>query len=137
VGALSVLALMHLHRRRARALVRLEAARMAAPPTHSEVVIMGCGSSTGVPRAACLTAEDPSICKTCTLAAIGPPEHNRNWRSNPSLLIRVVRPPSAEAVAAAAASGAAAPAPSVRNIVIDIGKTWLSSALRWYPRLFT
>ena len=48
----------------------------------------------------------------------GRPDDNRNWRGNPSLLIRYYQPTTGE----------------YRNIQIDAGKTFRESMLRWYPR---
>lgn len=94
----------------------------SAPPSTSEIIFMGTGSSTGVPRATCVM--DPnSKCHTCKLAMEGTPETNHNWRGNPSILIRYVTPSSNNASS-----------PLVRNIQIDICKTFLPSVLRFYPR---
>lgn len=85
---------------------------------------MGCGSSTGVPRAACVL-DGMNECETCCLAMEGSPETNRNWRGNPSLLIRFVPPPSTPG----------APSPPVLTFQIDCCKTFLQGVLRWFPRL--
>eukprot|EP00959_Pyramimonas_sp_CCMP1952_P190892 3992172-Pyramimonas_sp.AAC.1 len=53
------------------------------------LVVLGSGSSTGVPRPFCLFEgnKDSAKCKVSRLALLGPPEENRNYRGNPSLLI--------------------------------------------------
>ena len=48
----------------------------------------------------------------------GRPEDNRNWRGNPSVLIRYYSPALA----------------AYRHVQIDCGKTFRESMLRWYPR---
>lgn len=48
---------------------------------------MGSGSSSGVPRAACLLDPD-SKCVTCKSSLQLHPEKNKNYRGNVSLLIR-------------------------------------------------
>jgi phosphoribosyl 1,2-cyclic phosphodiesterase len=118
VGA-SVLARFSQSRRAARSL-----ASRTALLSSSEVIILGCGSSTGVPRAACVT-EHPIQCETCARAMQGPPETNRNWRGNPSLLIRYVHPRSV-------GDDPSTP-PRHSNIQIDVCKTFLPAVLRWFP----
>ncbi|CAG8505065.1 7799_t:CDS:10 [Dentiscutata heterogama] len=70
-------------------------------------------TSSGVPTVACLS--DPeSKCKTCMSTRT--PEGEVNVRRNTSLLIRVNHEDG-----------------RVRNIVIDCGKTFYVSALKWWP----
>ena len=54
------------------------------------LVVLGSGSSTGVPRPFCLFDDnkDSVKCKVSRLAMLGRPEENRNYRGNPSLLIQ-------------------------------------------------
>lgn len=52
-----------------------------------------------------------------------PHDTNRNWRGNPSLLIRFVHPLTSTNEH-----------PHVSNLQIDICKTFLSSTLRWFPK---
>ena len=62
VGAAGAMVLLWLRKGRARRQAAAEAARRSAPIQHSEIIVLGCGSSTGVPRAACVV--DPnSECK--------------------------------------------------------------------------
>ena len=87
------------------------------PPGVSQLIVLGSGSSSGVPRAACILT-DTITCRTCALAMQGRPEDNRNWRSNPSLLIHYYQPSTSD----------------YRNVQIDAGKTFRETMLRWYPR---
>ncbi|KAK2653449.1 hypothetical protein Ddye_013305 [Dipteronia dyeriana] len=77
----------------------------------SEIIFVGTGTSEGIPRVSCLT--NPSKkCPVCTKAA---EPGSRNRRLNTSMLIRY-------------------PGPSGRcNILIDAGKFFYHSALRWFP----
>lgn len=81
------------------------------PAQQSEIVFMGTGTSEGIPRVSCLT--NPSKkCPVCT-KAVEP--GNKNRRLNTSILIRY-------------------PGPSGRrNILIDAGKFFYHSAIRWFP----
>ncbi|CAI2166801.1 8829_t:CDS:2 [Funneliformis geosporum] len=78
-----------------------------------EIIFIGTGTSSGVPTVACLTDPQKS-CKTCmsTLTSEG----EVNVRRNTSLLVRVNHEDG-----------------RVRNIVIDCGKTFYVSALKWWP----
>lgn len=81
------------------------------PVEQSEIIFMGTGTSEGIPRVSCLT--DPlKKCSVCT-KALEP--GNKNRRLNTSILIRYSRQ-----------SGR-------RNILIDVGKFFYHSALRWFP----
>ena len=73
----------------------------------SEAVIVGCGSSSAVPRLRCLVSPD-GPCAVCADAAANP--HSRNHRGNPSLLIRHVGADGAARCASHVASARAAPA---------------------------
>ncbi|XP_031263450.1 uncharacterized protein LOC116121647 [Pistacia vera] len=81
------------------------------PAHQSEIIFIGTGTSEGIPRVSCLT--DPlKKCPVCT-KAVEP--GNKNRRLNTSILIRY-------------------PGPSGRyNILIDAGKFFYHSALRWFP----
>ncbi|KAG6782105.1 hypothetical protein POTOM_011493 [Populus tomentosa] len=77
----------------------------------SEIIFMGTGTSEGIPRLSCLT--NPSNkCPVCS-KAVEP--GNKNRRLNTGLLICYHGP-----------SGR-------RNILIDVGKFFYHSALRWFP----
>ncbi|KAK4395114.1 putative hydrolase [Sesamum angolense] len=77
----------------------------------SEIIFVGTGTSEGIPRVSCLTNPDKK-CPVCW-KAIEP--GNKNRRLNTSLLVRFSRP-----------SGE-------RNILIDAGKFFYHSALKWFP----
>ncbi|XP_027168382.1 putative hydrolase C777.06c [Coffea eugenioides] len=80
-------------------------------PEQPEIVFVGTGTSEGIPRVSCLT--NPT--KTCPVCAQAAEPGNKNRRLNTSLLIRYPRP-----------SGKC-------NILIDAGKFFYHSALRWFP----
>ncbi|XVF74403.1 hypothetical protein PTKIN_Ptkin13bG0107800 [Pterospermum kingtungense] len=81
------------------------------PAEQSEIIFIGTGTSEGIPRVSCLT--DPvKKCPVCT-KAVEP--GNKNRRLNTSILIRYSKP-----------SGRC-------NILIDAGKFFYHSALRWFP----
>ncbi|KAG5248625.1 SERINE PALMITOYLTRANSFERASE [Salix suchowensis] len=75
----------------------------------SEIIFMGTGTSEGIPRLSCLTNPSINVCSK----AVEP--GNKNRRLNTSLLIRYHGP-----------SGR-------RNILIDVGKFFYHSSLRWFP----
>ena len=159
IGAAAAMVITRFLRKRVHRRAAAEAAALAAPITRSELIFMGTGSSTGVPRAMCVANPEsdcevrtnrgdkavrewayviahrlsPCLCvaQTCRMSMIGPSELNRNWRGNPSLLIRFVAPGSASWDSSSSTDSSL---PTVRNIQIDICKTFLSSALRLYPR---
>lgn len=77
----------------------------------SEIIFMGTGTSEGIPRVSCLT-NTLKRCPVCTNAVeLG----NKNRRLNTSILIRHAR--SSERY----------------NILVDAGKFFYHSALRWFP----
>ncbi|CAH1422778.1 unnamed protein product [Lactuca virosa] len=76
-----------------------------------EIIFMGTGTSEGVPRVSCLT-HPLKKCPVCSKAVV---RGNKNKRLNTSLLIRYPRP-----------SG-------ISNVLIDAGKFFYQSALRWFP----
>lgn len=87
------------------------------PAQKSRLVFTGTGNSTGTPRPACLLSmKSDTRCRVSLLAMRGSPICNRNYRGNPGMLIQY-----------------AAPDRRVRNIQIDVGKTYRESLLRWYP----
>ncbi|PWA43347.1 metallo-hydrolase/oxidoreductase superfamily protein [Artemisia annua] len=80
-------------------------------PDQPELIFIGTGTSEGIPRVSCLT-NPLKKCKVCS-KAVEP--GNKNRRLNTSVLIRYPRP-----------SGTC-------NILIDAGKFFYQSALRWFP----
>ncbi|KAI5659325.1 hypothetical protein M9H77_28118 [Catharanthus roseus] len=76
-----------------------------------EILFLGTGTSEGIPRVSCLT-NPINTCPVCSKAA---EPGNKNRRLNTSLLIRFPRP-----------SG-------ICNILIDAGKFFYHSALKWFP----
>ncbi|KAG6669165.1 hypothetical protein CIPAW_01G224100 [Carya illinoinensis] len=88
-----------------------EDAGLQLPADLSEIIFMGTGTSEGVPRVSCLT----NPLKTCPVCSKAVEPGNKNRRLNTSILIRYPR-----------ASGRC-------NILIDAGKFFYHSALRWFP----
>ncbi|KAL2631556.1 hypothetical protein R1flu_016242 [Riccia fluitans] len=89
----------------------------------SELIILGSGSSTGVPSPVCLLRPTDPPCHVCHKAMEGLPEINKNYRCNPSLLINYRH-----------ADG------TRRYIQIDATKNFKEQVLRWFlihkiPRL--
>ncbi|KAI5123712.1 hypothetical protein M0805_000306 [Coniferiporia weirii] len=81
-----------------------------------ELIFLGTGTSSSLPHVECLTAPPDSVpCKTCLSTLT--PEGKKNARRNTSAVIRVKGKDDK---------------PS--TIVIDVGKTFLSSALEWFPK---
>lgn len=84
---------------------------MQTPIEKSEIIFLGTGTSEGIPRVSCLTNPE----KTCPVCSNAAEQGNKNRRLNTSILIRHPRP-----------SGTC-------NILIDAGKFFYHSALRWFP----
>jgi ribonuclease BN (tRNA processing enzyme) len=87
----------------------------------SQVIFMGTGTSSGNPHMHCLLKQGTKsapVCNVCLDAAKkGPTVDNRDWRGNPSLLIKYVRKDQERP----------------KYILIDAGKTFRESVLRWFP----
>ncbi|XP_059640956.1 putative hydrolase C777.06c isoform X1 [Cornus florida] len=81
------------------------------PSKQSEIIFLGTGTSEGIPRVSCLT-NPIKPCPVCSKAAV---PGNKNKRLNTSILIRCP-----------GSSG-------MSNILIDAGKFFYHSALRWFP----
>ncbi|KAJ4848082.1 hypothetical protein Tsubulata_026722 [Turnera subulata] len=82
-----------------------------SPTEKSEIIFLGTGTSEGIPRLSCLT----NPLKTCPVCSKAVEPGNKNRRLNTSILLRH-------------------PSPSgMRNILIDAGKFFYHSALRWFP----
>ncbi|XP_065000471.1 putative hydrolase C777.06c isoform X3 [Musa acuminata AAA Group] len=115
LGDFNFLHLVHGFPRRVPSTVRMDFAsrdaKIQAPEDQSEIIFIGTGTSEGIPRVSCLTNQSKA-CKVCS-KAIEP--GNKNRRLNTSILIRYVN--------------------SVGrfNILVDAGKFFYHSALRWFP----
>ncbi|CAI9114344.1 OLC1v1015052C1 [Oldenlandia corymbosa var. corymbosa] len=81
------------------------------PPQKPEIIFIGTGTSEGIPRVSCLT-HPTKICPVCSKAT---EPGNKNRRLNTSLLVRYSRPTGNY------------------NVLIDAGKFFYHSALRWFP----
>ncbi|KAL0010073.1 hypothetical protein SO802_005181 [Lithocarpus litseifolius] len=86
-------------------------AGLQLPADQSEIIFLGTGTSEGIPRVSCLT----NPLKTCPVCTKAVEPGNKNRRLNTSILIRYPGP-----------SGSS-------NILIDAGKFFYHSALRWFP----
>ncbi len=110
--------------------------RKADKDDRPHLLFLGTGSSTGCPKPLCAMTlkdaqmskssssssrfekPDPTACKTSHRAlAGGDPKSNHDYRNNPSLLIHHYDEDSK----------------SYKNIIIDVGKTFRETALRWFP----
>ncbi|KAF9592616.1 hypothetical protein IFM89_016264 [Coptis chinensis] len=80
------------------------------PVEESEIIFMGTGTSKGIPRVSCLT----NPLKKCAVCSKAVEPGNKNKRLNTSILIRYSK--SSERY----------------NILIDVGKFFYHSALRWF-----
>ncbi|KAI5078792.1 hypothetical protein GOP47_0006463 [Adiantum capillus-veneris] len=81
----------------------------------SELIILGSGCSSGVPTPRCLLLPADPPCLVCRSALARPPESNRNYRCNTSLLIKFVDESS-----------------QAKYIQIDAGKNFKEQVLRWF-----
>lgn len=108
-GLLTVLVVYMLGTRRSKRASK-ELATEERDEKSSQLIVLGCGSSTGTPRPSCLL-DGAAECHVCKDAAKGPKlkdgSGSFNYRGNPSLLIRFAQPGG-----------------SMRNIQIDVGKTF-------------
>lgn len=100
-----------------------------------KLVFLGTGSSTGCPKPLCTMLfqngsseadaaqqeEFAGICKVSNRAIQGNPQHNKDYRNNPSLLIHHYENGD---------DTTAVP----KNVIIDVGKTFREGALRWMPQ---
>lgn len=91
------------------------------PKMSSRILFLGSGSSIGNPMAIYLMQKplDSRYLKNYEIsrkAAIGDPRDNRNYRCNPSILIQYNHLTNDET-----------------NIIIDTGKTFRESIIRWFP----
>ncbi|KAF6157156.1 hypothetical protein GIB67_041617 [Kingdonia uniflora] len=82
-----------------------------APIEESEIIFLGTGTSEGIPRVSCLT----NPLKKCTVCSKAAEPGNKNKRLNTSILISYAN-----------STGRS-------NILVDAGKFFYHSALRWFP----
>ncbi|KAL5698684.1 hypothetical protein ACHQM5_029684 [Ranunculus cassubicifolius] len=81
------------------------------PVGQSEIIFLGTGTSEGIPRVSCLT----NPLKKCVVCSKAAEPGNKNKRLNTSILIRYAK--SSE----------------THNILVDAGKFFYHSALKWFP----
>lgn len=85
------------------------------PFAKNGILFMGSGSSSGAPVAYQLmnplSVSSSSLRRVTQLGALGDPRENKNYRCNPSLLLRF----------------------DAKNVLIDAGKTFRESSIRWFP----
>mmetsp|Transcript_20356 Transcript_20356/g.67983 ORF Transcript_20356/g.67983 Transcript_20356/m.67983 type:complete len:319 (-) Transcript_20356:3196-4152(-) len=91
----------------------------------SEIIFLGTGSSSGLPSVRCALSPGGG-CPCCKEAMSNPDSKNR--RGNPSLLIRYRGGKRDNPGDVDGGSGEA------KNILIDAGKTFKESVLRWFPK---
>ena len=80
------------------------------------------------PALAALQEQLGNTCRTSKLAAMGDPRNNKNYRNNPSLLISHQNNDDDQAFGTFGED----PTP-IRNVIIDCGKTFRETAIRWMP----
>ncbi|CAN6455357.1 unnamed protein product [Victoria cruziana] len=81
----------------------------------SSLIFLGTGCSSAVPNARCLLQPSSPPCEVCTKSLCLPPEKNKNYRCNTSLLIEYCHGNKDR-----------------RYILIDVGKTFREQVLRWF-----
>eukprot|EP00752_Nemacystus_decipiens_P001730 g1673.t1 len=121
----------------------------------SQLIFIGTGSSMAVPRAFHLLHPELDDRKTAIaqLAVATPPEVNKNYRGNTSVLVRIAKEREEDAKTnggndnkddtriaggGGGAEGDGDPQdrtePRVQHVQIDTGKTWREGVIRWFPR---
>eukprot|EP00553_Chaetoceros_curvisetus_P015507 CAMPEP_0204644532 /NCGR_PEP_ID=MMETSP0718-20130828/1553_1 /ASSEMBLY_ACC=CAM_ASM_000674 /TAXON_ID=230516 /ORGANISM="Chaetoceros curvisetus" /LENGTH=394 /DNA_ID=CAMNT_0051666139 /DNA_START=1 /DNA_END=1185 /DNA_ORIENTATION=+ len=124
--------------------------RIPSSPPGTKLLFLGSGSSTGCPRPICslifpeddrYIQDDPRIlqlqkdlaerCKMSKFASMGDPKTNKNYRNNPSLLISHVNNDDEEEEGEARSGNDENR--ELRNVIIDVGKTFREGAIRWMP----
>jgi len=121
-----------------------------------KLLFLGTGSSTGCPKPLCsmlfperddshsfvdrniekIQNDMRNRCHTSILASKGDPRANKNYRNNPSLLISHKNNDDAEFNNSAHESienQSNKPKNDLRNVIIDVGKTFRETAIRWMP----
>ena len=69
-------------------------------------------------------------CAVSKLASVGDPKTNKNYRNNPSLLISHRNNDDGMFKSNSGGNSDLAP---LRNVIIDVGKTFREGAIRWMP----
>jgi len=87
-------------------------------PGKSRLIFLGTGHSSGTPLPFCLMSSKRPNCEVSRLAVKGTPDCNRNYRNSPSMLIQYGTNTDQ----------------GIKNILIDCGKHFRESILRWFPR---
>ena len=122
---------------------------LASKQDGAKLIFIGTGSSTGCPKPICSLLFPPGAseafagqrgsteietrdafrerCNVSRIASIGDPKYNKNYRNNPSLLISHKNQDDKEK------SDVKTHPPQLRNVIIDVGKTFREGALRWMP----
>lgn len=104
----------------------------------AKIMFLGSGSSTGCPKPNCIFDKVNNInsemveyleqqrqkCKVSSLAIQGNPKFNKNYRNNPSIIISHYNADDSEECETSS---------EPRNVIIDVGKTFRETALRWLP----
>ncbi|KAL7533834.1 hypothetical protein ACHAXR_005471 [Thalassiosira sp. AJA248-18] len=135
-------------------------ARCESSPTTTTsppgLLFLGTGSSTGCPKPNCallfnanvnsipsaassLSGDDEylnQLKKTCVVSSMatrGDPRFNKDYRGNPSLMIVHQNNDTVDGSSADASQNETTKKKS-KNVVIDVGKTFTESALRWMPQ---
>jgi phosphoribosyl 1,2-cyclic phosphodiesterase len=119
-----------------------------------KLLFLGTGSSTGCPKPLCsllfpeknhshilrdhkienIQNEMRNRCHTSILASKGDPRTNRNYRNNPSLVIsHINEDDQLNDGASEAIENQKKPKKDLRNVIIDVGKTFRETAIRWMP----
>lgn len=115
-----------------------------------KLLFLGTGSSTGCPKPLCSILFPQNIphssknrklegfqnemknrCHTSILASRGDPRLNKNYRNNPSLLISHSN--NDDIYDSVDGKNTSHVDEDIRNVIIDVGKTFRETALRWMP----
>ncbi len=126
--------------------VKCEVGNVPLSKVGPKILFLGSGSSTGCPKPICSLIFPPTVssddssnstltklqqgmqnkCKVSRIAAIGNPVNNKNYRNNPSILISHCNDDNDT-------NYQQNREPEYKNVIIDVGKTFRESALRWMP----
>lgn len=85
---------------------------------HSEIIFLGSGSSAGNPHPYYVL--NPTMNKSSDMALVGNPRYNKNYRCNPSILVKYSKDRDESTK-------------DSKNIIIDVGKTFRETLIRWFP----